>query len=213
MRLFVLIAAALAGVWSSTLDASAQDPTAAAARAERQDAEERYNRLNGAVEDLLKANVDLRRRVTELSEEVAKLRAENARANSSASTYASQSDVQRLAHTLQELDEKRQADRKFILEEVQKLLKNLPTAPGRSTPQHSKKDKKETETAEAKPEKGYEYEIQDRDTLSTIVAEYQKKGVKVTQAGVIKANPKVIKDPNVLPVGKKIFIPDPALKD
>jgi predicted nuclease with TOPRIM domain len=213
MRLLVLVAAVLTGIGSNTLCGVAQDASTAAARAERQDAEERYNRLNGAVDDLLKANADLRRRVTELSEEVARLRAESARANSSASNYASQSDVQSLKRSLQELDEKRQADRKFILEEVQKLLKNLPTAPVRSTPQHTKKEKKDTETAEAKPEKGYEYEIQERDTLSTIVTEYQKKGVKVTMAAVIKANPKVIKDPNRLPVGKKIFIPDPSLKD
>jgi nucleoid-associated protein YgaU len=62
------------------------------------------------------------------------------------------------------------------------------------------------------PSKGYDYEIQPGDILSSIVNDYRKKGAKVTISNVIKANPDVIKNPDRLPVGKKIFIPDAGLQ-
>ncbi len=205
---------------SWNLRASPQDAASAAARADRQDAEERYNRLNDAVEDLLRANTSLKKKIEQLSDEVAQLRAENARAKNNTVSYASQEDVQKLARKLQELDEKRQADRKVILEQIQALSK-LPPVPARGGGSGSraerKRDREEKkkdaeEAQDTKPEKGYEYEVQPNDTLSVIVSEYRKKGVKVTRAQIIKANPTVIKNPNILPVGAKIFIPDTSLK-
>ena len=44
------------------------------------------------------------------------------------------------------------------------------------------------------------------DTLGTIIAAYNKKGYKIKQAHILKANPK-LKDPRRIYVGMKLRIP------
>jgi Tfp pilus assembly protein FimV len=117
--------------------------------------------------------------------------------------YASPEDLQRLARKVQELDEKREADKRLLLDEIQKLAKVrvAPPPEPRATPRTP------PPKADAS-DKGYEYTIQSGDTLSAIVEAYRKKGVKVTQEQVVKANPKL--RPTRLIPGTKIFIPDPS---
>jgi hypothetical protein len=201
-----------------------QDPTplpanpgnsssAAAALADRQDAEERYRRLNSAIEELIAAEVQQRKRINELADQLQKLREDVLRANQAVSSCASAEDLKRLAKSVQEIEQKRAQDQELIkerFEELKKLYKSAPvlteTRPaGGETPPTDKRAE-----APAGDMKGYEYEVKAGDTLSLVVQAYRKQGVKVTSAQVIKANPGL--NPNRLITGKKIFIPDPALK-
>jgi LysM repeat protein len=175
----------------------AQDADSAARIAERQDAEERYKRLNAAVEDLLTAQVALQKRIEALAQENRALREESARA---ASELVSRDELRALAVKVQELDKLRQEDKKLILGELQKLLKTPPTQTAKAKP------KLEPATG---PLDGYEYVVQQGDgSLVAIVNAYRKQGVKVTVEDVQKANPGL--NPNRMQIGQKIFIPDPG---
>jgi LysM repeat protein len=94
-----------------------------------------------------------------------------------------------------------------MLEKLQKIAETPIPAPPRD---QIKSHKQPEDTAPATEMKGYEYVVQKGDSLSAIVAEYRKQGIKVTMDMVLKANPG-LKASAVYP-GKKIFIPDPALK-
>jgi LysM repeat protein len=187
---------ALALLFAPLAPAGAQDPEAAAAAAARQDAEERYKRLNAAVEDLILAQAAQQKKITELAAAIAELREELSR---TASQQSSREELRSLAEKLREIEKNRETDKKLILDELKKLAQApppvRPSAPAAST------------TAAARPEKGYEYVVAPGDTLSTIAAAYRKEGIKVTVDMILKANPKL--DPNRMPVGTKLFIPQP----
>jgi LysM repeat protein len=195
--LLILMAAVSFGGW-----AWAQDAAAVAANAEQEYTKEQIKRLNATVEELLAAQLAMQKRLATLIEEMEGLREELALAKKNAANAASLEDLKRLAQNVQELDHRREADKKQILEALQKLAAKAP--------QVSREPTNPPARAPTHKEKGYEYEVQDGDTLSTIVAEYRKQGVKVTVEQVLKANPNL--KPNRLIVGKKIFIPDAALK-
>jgi outer membrane murein-binding lipoprotein Lpp len=182
---------------------AAQETTAAtaAAIAEKQYAEERYKRLQTAVEDLQAAQVKLQKQMEGLADELQALREERARAAARTVTH---DDLKKLWDRLQELDRKREEDKRLILEEIRRLA----TPPVVEPP--PKRHPPAELAVSAGPQKGYEYEIQKDDTLGAVVAAYQKKGVKVTLDQVLKANPNL--KPKQLRVGQKVFIPDPALR-
>ncbi len=192
--IFLLAGALVAGALPGRL--SAQDSANAAAQAERQETEERYKRLNAAVEDLLAAQAVQQKRLAALADEIRGLREDNAKATGN---LASRDELRSLAEKVQELDKLREADKKLILDEIKKLAK----APAASVSE----PRKPVEVSTPLPDKGHEYTIQSGDTLSTIVADYRKNGVKTTVDLVRKANPKL--DENRLKVGQKIFIPAP----
>lgn len=174
------------------VSARAQDPEAAAAAAARQDSEERYKRLNAAVEDLITAQAAQQKKISELAAALAELREEMTR---HANNNTTRDELRSLAEKVQEIEKNREADKKLILDEIKKLAKAPPVRPAPAT------------TAAERPEKGYEYVVQSGDTLSSIVAAYRKEGIKVTTDMVLKANPKL--DPNKMQIGQKIFIPQP----
>jgi TolA-binding protein len=191
-----------------TLAPKAEDADAAAAAAQRQADEERYRRLNAAVEDLQATQVAILKKLSDLGQEIRQVREEVDHLKTSNPNYATQEDVKHLANKLQELDQKRDAERRQMLDKLQKLADTPVPAPPRES---SKPRAKQTEeTAPATEMKGYEYVVQKGDSLSAIIAEYRKQGIKVTMDMVLKANPG-LKASSVYP-GKKIFIPDPALK-
>jgi len=176
-----------------------QDAAAAAAKAERDAAEERYKRLNSAVEDLLAAQTEQQKRIAALAKEVESLREQQSRPRAS---YASEEDLRRLAEKIQEIDKKRADDKELILKEIGKLGKTLS-----ATPVKPLKPITADTTPSATPNKGFEYEIKSGDTLSVIVQAYGEKGIKVTVKQILKANPGL--DEKKLQVGQKIFIPAP----
>ena len=197
--LWIIIACAMAAAPTGLL--WGQETAPPAATVDHQAAEEQYKRLNSAIEELLAANVAQQKRLAALAEEMQQLREEVARLRQPPANFASLEDLRLLAKKVQELDENREADKKRILEELQKLSKAKPPAPAEVSGAHTNAPKKN--------EKGYEYVVKKNDSLLAIVAEYRKQGVKVTLDQVLKANPTL--KPNNLQVDQKIFIPDPSL--
>lgn len=190
------------------VDVRGQDAGAqAAAIAEREAAEERYKRLNTAIEDLLAAQAAQHKRIQALTDEIRTLREDMTRRQPD---YATHEDLRRLAQKAQEIDDKREADRKLILEELQKLLKAPPAV---ATPPATGAGAGAGGASGGKPggtgmaiEKGYEHTVEAGQSLSLIIQAYREKGVKVTQKQVLDANQGL--NPNRLTVGQKIFIPD-----
>ena len=191
-----------------TLAPKAQDADAAAAAARRQADEERYRRLNSAVEDLQASQNTVLKRLADMGQEIRQVREDLDRLKTSNPNYATHEDIKHLANKVQELDQKRDAERRQMLEKLQKIAETPAVAPARESVKPRAKPTEDT--APATEMKGYEYVVQKGDSLSAIVAEYRKQGIKVTMDMVLKANPG-LKASTVHP-GKKIFIPDPALK-
>jgi len=174
--------------------------TIALAPAQDAATEERLNKLQNALETLQTSNVELQKRISELTKE---LREVSEQAAKPSGNYAAAEDVKQLTEKLKEVDRKRADDRDLILKEIEKLGKTMASGSARPRPVT---DNPKPKTADV-PDKGYEYEIQSGDTLSTIVAAYREQGLKVTVDQVLKANPGL--NANALRVGKKIFIPAP----
>jgi LysM repeat protein len=157
--------------------------------------EERFNRVQGQLEDLMTAHKALQRQITELAQRVTELREQMARPNTS---YVSHDDLKPLAESIREVDRKRIQDAEKIQSQLLTIQKLATTAAT------SKRPDKPAPTPE-RPQKGYEYQVQSGDTLSSIIQAYREQGVKVTLDQVLKANPDL--KPERMPVGKVIFIP------
>ena len=125
---------------------------------------------------------------------------------------ASVDDLQQLAAKVKEIDKKRQEDRELILRKIEDLGRIAATPPPvrRHLPAPPKDENSDTPPAANAQQNGYEYKVQEGDTLSAIAKAYKEKGVKVTTSQILKANPGL--SPNSLYVGKTIFIPDPNAK-
>jgi len=207
-RIFLWLAVAL-GLALAISRSLAQDRAeAAAAIAARQDADDRYQRLSASVQELQAANAGLQKKLSALIEEQQKMREEAAR---NGANYATHEDLNRLAEKLREVDQKREADNRRILDALEKLAKTpLPAVPGANGESGPSGKQKSEKAEQRQTEKGYWYEIKREDKLSMIVQEYRKKGVKVTLQQVKDANPDV--NPNRLLVGQKIWIPDASAK-
>lgn len=164
--------------------------------------EEQLNRLRGEISALQTSNVDLQKRLADVLKELQDVREQ---ASKPAGNFASAEDVKQLAEKVREVDRKRAEDRELILEEIKKLGKAM--AAGATRPPRAS-DESRGGSAPGSPEKGYEYVIASGDTLSSVVAAYREKGVKVTVDQVVKANPGL--KPESLKVGQKVFIPAPG---
>lgn len=198
----------------------AQD-SSAAALADKQDAEERYKRMAADVEALQAANTALQHKISALEDRMSKFMEEQAKANNNSSIH---DDMKVLKEKIQEVDKKREQDKQFITDklqatttEIEKMLKkNLSQAPIKVTAPRdttAEKDSKDSKDSTAATTPGFNYTVQDGDTLSAIVVaynkEFQAKGMKkISRKQVEEANPKV--NWNRLQVGQKIVIPAPA---
>lgn len=155
---------------------------------------ERVNRLSGYVEELLTDKARQQKQILDLTREVKALREQLARR---ADDSANRADLQALAESVKEIDRKREADKKLILAEMNKIAKEVdrislaPSSAGKA----------------AGSGEGYWQVIEEGHTLSAIAAEYRKAGVKVTVEQILKANQGL--DPKSLQVGQKIWIPAP----
>jgi len=163
--------------------------------------EERLTKLAGQIEDLQAASIQTKNSISELSKEIEDLRQGQGK---NTGNYATQDDIKQLTAKLQEIDQKRMDDNDKILKEIEKLGKVSAPPPDKKKPTPVVDDTPASNT----PDKGYEYVIQKNDTLSTIVAAYREKNIKVTTDSILKANPNL--KPTSLRVGQKIFIPAPA---
>ena len=202
--LFGLFAAAVLALTPASLPA--QDAAArAAAAAERQDLEDRLKRLAGMVEALQATQEAQQKRSAALAEELRTAHDESARTGNK---FVTREEFKQLVEKIQELDRKREADKKLILEEIQKLAK-VPASPLPPRPSNARPPSGAdfTATAPKVPEKGYEHVIEKGQTLSAIVEAYRSKGIKVSLKQVLEANPNL--NEKKLSVGQKIFIPLP----
>jgi LysM repeat protein len=181
-----------------------QDAAAAAAQAEREAAEERYKRLNSAVEDLLAAQTEQQKRIATLAREIENLREQ---ASKPTGNYASQEDLRKLAEKLQEIDKKREADKELILKEIERLGKLITGSPGEKRKKPPSAPAGDAGSSGAPGDKGFEHIIASGDTLSTIAQAFREKGIKITVDQILKANPKL--DATKLKIGQKIWIPAP----
>lgn len=163
--------------------------------------EERINKLDGYVQDLLESQTRQQRRLEALAQDLRRLAEEQGRPNTN---YITAEDFRRLAEKIQEVDKKREADRELILRELEKLAKAIKAAPVAAAPPTRPAP---ATPSPAAPEKGFEYVIQPGDTLSAIVQAYREQNIRVTTDQILKANPGL--NPNRLRVGQKIFIPAP----
>lgn len=184
--------------------------TVSLAQAQETATQQQLDKLAGQIQDMLDAQAQQGKRIDALEKEISDLRD---KVNTPATTtdYASRDDLKKLAEQVQDIDRKRQDDRDLIIKQIEKLGSTGGATP--TTIHHSSHTSSTTtqETpAPATPQKGYEYEIKQGDTLGLIVKAYRDQGVKVSSRQIKAANPDM--NPDVLIPGKKIFIPDPNAK-
>jgi LysM repeat protein len=150
---------------------------------------ERVNRLSVYVEELLADKARQQKQITELTRQVESLREQLERASGS----ASREEVAAVAQAVKELDQKHRADIKLVAKQIEDL--------GRASASSG------SVAAPSTYERGWEYTVQQGNTLSAIAKAYRDDGHKVTVADILKANPGL--DPKKLKVGQVIFIPEP----
>jgi LysM repeat protein len=162
--------------------------------------QERLDKLSGQIEDLISRQSALQKQLEALSKEVDNVRE---LASKPTGNYAAQEDLKRLADAVKEIDRKRLED----YANIKAALKDL--AKGLSSPSTSKSHTPAPgpDTPPADNGKGYDYVVQQGDTLSTIAQAYREKNIKVTIDQIIKANPGL--KPERLRLGQKIWIPAP----
>lgn len=210
----------------------------AALIAEKQEQREKMEALTAKVEDLWTAQAALQKRLSSLGDEFSRVQMEASRGSGK---YATKEELQKLSESvkqtvsqaIKELDERREADRKLILDEIRKLAKMpvaVPPAPSGAEPKNGSKGDKiagssssekglggEDSKAHAGSGDGYEYEIKKGENLSTILQAYNevfkkdgKRAVTLKQVLDLEQNKNI--KPNALRPGQKIFIPDPPKK-
>ena len=149
---------------------------------------ERVNRLSVYVDELLADKARQQKQITELTREVENLREQLQRTTGG----ASREDVVAVANGLKQLEAKHRADLELVANQVKKLG-------SASAPRGRVADPGDYA-------KGWDYTIEQDNTLSAIAKAFRNNGHKVTVNDILKANPGL--DPNKLRVGQVIFIPE-----
>jgi len=91
----------------------------ARAAVEREAAEENYKLLSSAVNGLTTGQADLQRRFAALADEIRALRAQDNKIDTS--KFVTREELNRLVESVKEIDRKREADKKLILDEFEEL--------------------------------------------------------------------------------------------
>ena len=189
--------------------------TASLAWAQDAATQQQLDKLSGQIQDMNELLESQRKHIDALEKEISDLRD---KVNTPvANDYVSHDELKKIADQIGEVDKRRQADSDMIATQIANLAHTAAVTPPpasrhpaststTSTGDGSGSGSDNTST----PQNGYYYPIKPGDTLSLIIKAYRDKGVKVTSKQVLKANPGL--DPNMLLVGKKIFIPDPSAK-
>jgi phage tail protein X len=184
--------------------------TASLARAQDEATAQQLEKLTGQIQDLLDAQAAQGKRLDALEKQIADLgdKLNQPAANDSASAE----DLKKLAAQVQEIDKKRQDDNTLILSQLEKLAKagGVPVTPHKPSPIVPPSPPTSTAPTAGAKQNGYEYTIATGDMVATIAKAYRTQGVKVTTDQILAANPGL--NPNKMIVGKKIFIPNPAVK-
>jgi phage tail protein X/septal ring factor EnvC (AmiA/AmiB activator) len=179
--------------------------SAPAVRAQDAATQERLDKLSGRIEDLTAAQEAIKKQMNELVKELESVREQ---ATKPSANYARPEDLNQLGEKIKEVDRKRMDDAEKIHTELLKLREVLkaPLASPKLKAASVTKEKSAPEQP-ATDDKVFPYVIQLGDTLDAIVLAYKEKNIKVTVAGILKANPGLKAERLI--VGKKIFIPAP----
>jgi nucleoid-associated protein YgaU len=160
--------------------------------------EERLNKLDGMIRDLIDAKNAQNKQIEEIA---LGLRALEDRMNKPNANYVSQDEVKRLTESLKEVDQKRIADNELIIQKVSDLAKLLANPPRPPTPAGGT-----TSSTPTTPGKYYEHVVQPGDTLSAIAKAYRdQNNIKVTVDDILAANRGL--DPRTMQPGRKIIVP------
>ena len=183
---------------------------------------EDVRRLNGTVESLTEGQESLRRQVQNLKEQLEKARAENAQLRqdcASRSDLVTREQLNQVVEQLREVDRRRSADAEYVKTQLADIARDVnkslaaaakePPKPRSAPRTPDARASGETQSQEMKlPEYMYEHTVKTGETVGAIIAAYnQEKGLKVTMAHVLAANP-TLKDPKRLRVGQKLNIPE-----
>ena len=184
--------------------------TASPVRAQDAATQQQLDKLSGQIQDIYGVLDKQDKRISALEKQVSDL--SDKLSQPAANNYASTDDLKKLAEQLQELAKKQQDDNDLILKEFEKLGKGGSISP----PSHPAPDASAPASADnptattGGQQNGYWQTIGSDDTIDAIARAYRAKGVKVTTAQILAANPGL--NPINLKVGQKIWIPDPAAK-
>jgi TolA-binding protein len=183
---------------------------------------EEVKRLAGEVADLRDANATQTRRITQMQKEIDSLREalrdSHERSMSKLGDYATREDLKKIVENIREVDQKRDSDRRLILEEFEKLGRTLSQPVERPNNRRNATSAREKESEkEAAPIEGtfLPYKVKDGQRLSDILKEYntalKEQGIPpVTLEQVKRANPKL--NVNRILVGQEILLPVPEKK-
>jgi len=186
--------------------------TAALARAQDAATQQQIDQINGKIQDLIEAQAAQGKRLATLEKSINDF--QDKLNQPAASSGASADDLKKLAEQVKELAEKQQHDNDLIVKELEKLARGggIPAA-SHKQPSGSN-DNPTTPSAGGTgrdKQNGYYYPLKKDDTLSAVAKAYSAElKNKITVEQILAANPGL--DPNKMPVGKKIFIPDPSAK-
>jgi hypothetical protein len=194
------------------------------------DAED-FRRLVDRVAAQEEAIETFRSSVSQLRNDLARLRAENDKLKTQLDAprnYATQDQITQLGQQLKEVEKNRTTDKQQILDALEKLKAAPPVVvppppapvtvpptrvaagekpPTGSGPANTEKPTPPADPGPELPSEFYEHVLAEGETLGAVVEAYNKThGLKVRLAHVLKANPS-IKDPKRLRVGQKIRIP------
>ena len=164
---------------------------------------EDYRRIQSQLEDLLAAHNALKKEMGQLRSELRRVRAKSAERDPSAVT---REDLESLAKSIREVDRKRVGDKELILREIRSLINKAPAVGNKPKPPK----------ISAKPEKYFKHEVKPGETITEIVDAFNENLIetgskkKISVKSVLNANPDV--DPNNMPVGRVLIIPDPNKK-
>jgi septal ring factor EnvC (AmiA/AmiB activator) len=168
--------------------------------------DEKIKRLTGHVQDLQDDSANLKRQIEALVKENQALREQLQSQPKTAA--ASPDDLRDLARKVQEVEDKRKADRELILKEINDLGRVIANQ-ARNNTRSPRDTAAETPRADSNlPSQALEHTISPGDTLLAISLAYSKEtGKKITTDLILKANPGL--KPERLIVGRKILIPVP----
>jgi LysM repeat protein len=183
--------------------------TALLASAQDAATQQLIDEINGRIQNLTEMQATQGKKIAELEKQISDL---SDKLNQPAvNNSASADDIKKLTKAIQEVDKKRQDDNDQIMKVLDKLAKGggVPASPRKTT---SVPPPANSSTANAgDKQNGYYYPVKKDETLIAIAKAYSAElKTKITVEQILAANPGL--DPNKMPVGKKIFIPDPSAK-
>lgn len=173
--------------------------------------EEKIKRLTSDMDTLLAANVELQKKIATLSDELAQVREQQARAANNSAVDGVREDLRKLADQIQEVDKKRADDNRRIAEEVENIGKAVKSFAEKAARAQARPPREITPEPAAPTDKpGLTYVIREGDTLSEIIqaanAQLKEKGKRtVTLQQVLDANPGL--KPTSMRINQKIVIP------